>query len=67
MKMQKALSHKELEDDLELDYISENCNCCGEELIRVKDIFVGKIDNNYYCKDCAKYFNIDVLDCREIY
>jgi len=59
--------HKDLDDDdNELDYISENCNHCGEELIRVEDIFIGKEDDLIYCKDCAKYHGIDVVGCREI-
>jgi len=68
MKTQKIVSHKEVDDsESELDqYISETCNCCGEELIRTDDIFVGKIDNNYYCGDCAKYYNIDVVECKDI-
>jgi len=65
MKMQKVLNHNIVED--ELDYISENCHYCKEELIRVEDIFVGKEDDLYYCKDCAKYHNIDVVKCKEIY
>ena len=65
MKTQKLVSYKEVED--ELDYISENCNCCGEQLIRVEDIFVGKEDNNYYCEDCAKYNKISVVECKDIY
>jgi len=58
--------HKEAEDNNDLDYISENCNNCKEELIRVEDIFVGE-NNNYYCEDCAKYNNIRVVECKEIY
>jgi len=54
-----------VEDDLD-QYISENCHYCGEELIRVEEIFVGKEDNNYYCNDCAKYNNIKVVECKEI-
>jgi len=65
MKTQKVLSHKEAED--ELDYISENCNNCGLELIRVEDIFVGIDDDMIYCSDCAKYHRIDVVECKEIY
>ena len=64
--MQKVLSHKEVEDDLD-QYISENCHCCKEELIRVEDIFVGIEDNHYYCEDCAKYNNISVVECKDIY
>jgi len=57
--------HKELEDDLD-QYISENCGICGEELIRVEDIRVGKDNDFIYCKDCAKYHKIDVVECRDI-
>jgi len=47
-------------------YISENCGICGEELIRVEDIFIG-IDNDLiYCLDCSKYHGIDVVECRDI-
>ena len=65
MKMQNQLSHREAEDDLD-QYISENCVICGEELIRAEDIFVGKVDNNYYCEDCAKYNKISVVECKDI-
>jgi len=66
MKMQNQF-HKELDNDLELDqYISENCHWCKEELIRVKDIFVGKEDNNYYCEDCKDYHKINVFKCKDI-
>jgi len=64
MKTQKVLSHKEVED--ELDYISENCTICKEELIRVEDIFVGRDDDMIYCKDCKDYHGIDVVECRDI-
>jgi len=64
MTKQKVLSHKEVED--ELDYISENCTICKEELIRVEDIFIGKDDDLIYCLDCAKYHRIDVVECRDI-
>jgi len=66
MTKQKVFHNIE-EDELELDqYISEICRYCGEELTRVEDIFVGKIDNNYYCKDCKDYHNIDVVECKDI-
>ena len=56
--------HKEVEDDL--DYISENCTICKEELIRVEDIFIGKKDDLIYCSDCKDYHRIDVVECRDI-
>jgi len=64
MTKQKVLSHKEVED--ELDYISETCGICSEELIRVEDIFIGKDDDLIYCSDCAKYHGIDVVECKDI-
>ena len=65
MKTQKVLSHKEVEYELD-QYISENCGICGEELIRVEDIFIGKDNDFIYCKDCAKYYEIDVVECRDV-
>ena len=65
MKTQKVLSHKEVEYELD-QYISENCGICGEELIRVEDIFIGKNDDLIYCKDCAIYHRIDVVECMDI-
>ena len=53
--------HKELEDDLD-QYISENCGICGEELIRVKDIFVDENDH-YLCYDCTQYLKIKTVMC----
>jgi len=64
MTKQKVLSHNEVED--ELDYVSENCTICGEELIRVEDIFIGKEDDLIYCKECKYYHGIDVVECRDI-
>ena len=64
MKTQKLVFHKEVEDNL--NYISENCTICEEELIRVEDIRVGKEDDLIYCLDCAKYHRIDVVECRDI-
>ena len=64
MKTQKVLFHKEVED--ELDYISEICRICGEELIRVEDIFIGREDDMIYCLDCAKYHRIRVVECKGI-
>jgi len=64
MTKQKVFHNIEVEDDL--DYISENCNNCGEELIRVEDIFIG-IDNDLiYCSDCCNYHGIRVVECRDI-
>jgi len=58
---------KEKEDSNDLDqYISENCGICGEELIRVEDIFIGKKDDLYYCQECSDYNNIKVVKCRDI-
>jgi len=56
---------KEVNDDLD-QYISENCGICGEELIRVEDIFVGRDDDMIYCLDCAKYHRIRVMECKGI-
>jgi len=66
MKMQNRLFHngKEVEDDL--DYISENCVICKEELIRIDDIWVGMEDNNYYCTECKGYHNISAIKCKDI-
>ena len=66
MKTQKLLSHKEVEDKLD-QYISENCGICGEELIRIEDIFIGRNDDLIYCSDCAKYHRIDVVECRNLW
>ena len=66
MTKQKVLSHKEVDNNDDLDYISENCNYCGEELIRVEDIFIGKDNDFIYCKDCAKYYEIDVVECKYV-
>jgi len=65
MTKQKVLSHNDVED--ELNYISENCGICCEELIRVEDIFVGIDDDIIYCLDCVKYHNVSVVECKEIY
>jgi len=64
MTKQKVSSYNK-ED--ELNYISENCHMCKEELIIVEDIWVGREDNNYYCTDCKEYNKIDAVRCREIY
>jgi len=66
MKTQKVLSHKEVEYELD-QYISENCGICGEELIRVEDIFIGIDNDMIYCSDCKDYHRIDIVECREIY
>ena len=62
MKMQKVLSHKEVEDDL----VSEYCSFCREEMMNVKYIFVGTEDDLYYCQECSDYHNIKVVKCRDI-
>jgi len=46
-------------------YISENCNICGEELVRVEDIFVDVENDTYICLDCAKYNHIKTVECKE--
>jgi len=68
MKMQNQSFHKEVDNKYnnDLDYISENCTICGEELIRVEDIFIGRNDDLYYCLDCTKYHGIDVVERRDI-
>ena len=68
MKMQNQSFHKEVDNKYnnDLDYISENCTICGEELIRVEDIFIGKKDDLYYCQECSDYNNIKVVKCRDI-
>jgi len=66
MKTQKLLSHKEADNNNDLNYISENCTICKEELIIVEDIFVGKDDDLIYCSDCKDYHGIDVVECRDI-
>ena len=57
---------KDKEDCNDLDYISENCGICKEELVRVEDIFIGREDDMIYCLDCAKYHRIDVVECKGI-
>ena len=42
----QKVSHKELEDELD-QYISENCNNCGIELIKVEDILTDLGSGNY--------------------
>jgi len=65
MKTQKVLSHKEAEYELD-QYISENCGICGEELIRVEDIWIGRDDDMIYCLDCKEYHGIRVVECKRI-
>lgn len=47
-------------------YISECCFCCGEELSNIDDIRVGVDDDRYYCLECAKENNIEVVSCRDL-
>jgi len=63
MTKQKVLSYN-IESDL--DYISENCHMCREELIVIDDIWVGREDNNYYCTDCKDYNGINAVSCKGI-
>ena len=67
MKMQNQSFHKEVDNKYnnDLDYISENCNYCGLELIRVEDILVDE-DNNYCCHDCNLYHKLNAKEIKEI-
>jgi len=65
MKKQKLLSHKEVEYDLD-QYISENCNNCGIELIKVEDILTDLGSGNYCCKSCSEILELNVVKCADI-
>ena len=65
MTKQKVLNHNIEDDNDDLDYISENCNYCGLELIRVEDILVDE-DNNYCCHDCNLYHKLNAKEIKEI-
>ena len=65
MTKQKVLNHNIEDDNDDLDYISENCNYCGLELIRVEDILVDE-ENNYICHDCNLYHKLNAKEIKEI-
>ena len=67
MIQQERCKEKEDSNDFyDLDYISENCGICKEELIRVEDIFIGRDNDMIYCLDCIKYHRIRVVECKGI-
>ena len=57
---------KDKEDSNDLDYISENCVICGEELVRIEDIRTDLDSGNYCCEDCVKYHKLNAVPCRGI-
>ena len=62
MKMQKVLSHKEVEDDV----VSESCSICKFEIINIEEICSDLDSGNYYCEDCAKYNKLSAVKCKDI-
>jgi len=50
----------------ELDYIYEECNCCRKHMMNEKYIWVGIKDDLYYCQSCVGIYEIDAVRCRDI-
>lgn len=64
--MMQVKFHKDKDgEEYNFSYISENCFCCGKELIDINDIFVDYNDH-YLCQKCVDKHNIDTKKCKEL-
>ena len=69
MKTQKVLSHnneEELNDNIELDYVSEECFLCHKHMIDVEYIYTDLDSGNYCCEECISECKLNAVPCEEI-